>query len=255
MSKVTIHEDLADAWSQQGLSVVSVSPSSGKRSVPNPTEVTVRVGPRKTVTYRVFGWNITHEGKGRAGDNLRVQATSFGASNTPVQVDESVVCVGWSEEYGVFVGFDAWVKRQPGTSSSVHIRRDLLQKAKDDGISQGGHSWDPRLGFTPANADQHLPWVANLWRRKTIPVRADLVIQDGADKIVIEVDPQRSQGGYGVRTDDRVAVYEGDEPDPYLWRVVHIATTEVVLPSGRNRFHYRFTAEKSAKVAGDLEQP
>src|SRR4051794_35895399 len=211
---MTIHEELADAWLQRGLKVLSVTPTSGTRSAPNPTEVTIRVGPRRTATYKVFGWNITHEGKGRTGDNLRVQATSFGASNTPVQVDQSVVCVGWSDEYGVFVGFDAWVKRQPGTSSSVHIRRDLLQEAKDDGIARGGHSWDPRLGFTPANADQHLPWVANLWRRKTIPVRADLVIPVDADKIIIEVDPWGSQGGYGVRTNDRVAVYDRDGQSP-----------------------------------------
>ena len=254
---MTIHEELAEAWSQRGLNVLSVAPTSGKRSAPNPTEVTVRVGPRRTATYRVFGWNITHEGKGRTGDNLRVQATSFGASNTPVQVDQSVVCVGWSQEYGVFVGFDAWVKRQPGTSSSVHIRRDLLEEANQQGVARGGYTWDPRLGFTPANADQHLPWVAQLWRRKTIPVRAERVIALDADKVIIEVDPWRSQGGYGVRTDDRVAVFdrEGGSPDPYLWRVVDISTTEVQLPSGRNRFHYRFTAEKSAKVTGELEQP
>lgn len=254
---MTIHEDLAEAWSERGLNVLSVSPASGKRSAPNPTEVTIRFGPRQTPTYKVFAWNITHEGKGRTGDNLRVQATSFGASNTPVEVDRSVVCVGWSEEYGVYVGFDAWVKRQPGTSSSVHIRRELLQEAKDNGIANGGHSWDPRLGFTSANADHHLPWVANLWTRKTIPVRADLVIQLDADKVVIEVDPWRSQGGYGVRPDDRVAVFDSDgrNPDAYLWRVVDISTEDVVLPSGRNRFHYRFTAEKSAKVTGELQQP
>lgn len=254
---MTIHERLAEAWSQRGLNVLSVTPASGKRSAPNPTEITIRHSPRAAATYKVFGWNITHEGKGRTGDNLRVQATSFGASNTPVQVDRSVVCVGWSDEYGVFVAFDAWVKRQPGTSSSVHIRRDLLVEAGQNGTARGGHSWDPRLGFTPAKADEHLPWVANLWSRKTIPVRADLVIADGADTIVVEVDPWRSQGGYGVRTDDRIAVYdsEGQNPDSYLWRVVKISTTEVTLPSGRNRFHYKFTAEKSAKVTGDLEVP
>jgi len=254
---MTIHEDLVEAWSQRGLTVLSAKPASGKRSAPNPTDVTIRFGPRRTRTYKVFGWNITHEGKGRTGDNLRVQATSFGGSNTPVQVDRSVVCVGRSDEYGVFVGFDAWVKRQPGTSSSVHIRRDLLQETKNKGIARGGYSWDPRLGFTPAHADQHLPWVANLWSRKTIPVRADLVSAVDADKVVIEVDPWRSQGGYAVRLGDRVAVYDSDghSPDPYLWRVIDISTTKVVLPSGRNRFHYRFTAEKSAKVKGELEQP
>jgi len=254
---MTIHEELASAWEQCGLNVISVTPSSGRRSAPNPTEVTVRLGARRTAAYKVFAWNITHEGKGRTGDNLRVQATSFGASNTPVQVDPSVVCVGWSEDYGVYVGFDAWVKRQPGTSSSVHIRRDLLEEASDRGVAHGGHSWDPRLGFKPDNAERHLPWVADLWKRKTIPVRADLVTSIDADKVVIEVDPWRSQSGYGVRPDDRVAIFDsgGENPDPYLWRVVEIRTEEVVLPSGRNRFHYRFTATKSARVTGDLEHP
>jgi hypothetical protein len=83
------------------------------------------------------------------------------------------------------------------------------------------------------------------------------VVQLDADKVIIEVDPWRSQGGYGVRPDDRVAVFDSDgqNPDAYLWRVIDIATEDVVLPSGRNRFHYRFTAEKSAKVTGELQQP
>jgi hypothetical protein len=254
---MTIHEDLADAWRQRGLNVVNVEPVSGKRSAPNPTTIVLQLSVSKTIAYRLFAWHITHEGKGRTGNNLRIQATSFGKENSPVQVDQSVLCVGWSGDHGVYVGFDPWVKRNPGGSSSVHIRRELVEEAQQAGLVYGGHSWDPRLAFTPAHAEALLPWAGDLWKQRTLSVKAlsaDLV---SPDHLVIKVDPWSSTGAWGVRVGDRLGVFDahGKNADAYLWRVDSIAEEPIQLESGINRFHYLFAAEKSAKVTGPLEQP
>lgn len=254
---MTIHEQLAAAWRRGGINVVSTAPVSGSNRAPNPTAVAVQVAAGKTVTHKVFAWNITHEGKGRSGDNLRVQATSFGKANSPVQVDSSVLGVGWSAEHGVFVGFDPWVKRNPGSSSSVHIKRKLVEDAASAGIVRGGHTWDPRLGFTPDHAVEMFKWAADLWKQRTISVKALRVEAVDADRVRVISDPWSSTSAWGVRVGDRLAVFNpsGADPNPYLWRVEAIGEVPIVLPSGINRFHYVFTAKKSAKVTGTLEKP
>lgn len=254
---MTIHEDLADAWRLRGLNVVSVEPVSGKRNAPNPTAIVLQPTATKTVAYQLFAWNITHEGKGRTGDNLRIQATSFGKENSPVQVDQSVLCVGWSGDHGVYVGFDPWVKRNPGGSSSVHIRRELVEEAHQAGLVYGGYGWDPRIAFTPANAEALIPWAADLWKQRTLSVKAVRADFITPDRLLIEVDPWSSNGAWGVRVGDRLGVFDahGNNADAYLWRVETISEEAIELDSGNNRFHYVFTAEKSAKVTGQLEQP
>jgi hypothetical protein len=254
---VTIHEELAGAWRQRGLNVLAIEPLSGKRSAPNPTAITLRLTASKTITYLLFAWNITHEGKGRAGNNLRIQATSFGKENSPVQVDQSVLCVGWSAEHSVYVGFDPWVKRNPGGSSSVHIRRELVEAAQRDGLVYGGYTWDPRIAFTAAHSEALVPWAGGLWQQRTLSVKAVRADFIGPDNLVIQVDPWSSNGAWGVRVGDRLGVFDGqgEHPDPYLWRVEAIGEDPIALDSGNNRFFYVFTAEKSAKVTGELEQP
>jgi hypothetical protein len=254
---MTIHEDLAGAWRQRGLNVVSVEPVSGKRSAPNPTAITLQMTATKTITYQLFAWNVTHEGKGRTGNNLRIQATSFGKDNSPRQVDQSVLCVGWSGDHGVYVGFDPWVKRNPGGSSSVHIRRELVEEAQQAGLVYGGYAWDPRIAFTVDNAEALIPWASNLWNQRTLSVKAVRADFITPDRLVIEVDPWSSSGAWGVRVGDRLGVFDaqGNHADAYLWRVETISEEAIPLDSGNNRFHYVFTADKSAKVTGQLEQP
>lgn len=253
---MTIHEDLAAALSAGGVTVTGVEPESGRRNAPNPTRISIRIGPRRQVQYRLFAWNITHEGKTRVGNNLRVQATSFGKRNSPVTIDEWILGIGWSGAHGVYVGFDPWIKRNPGDSSSVHIKRDLVEAAATNGWVEGGEDWDPRVGFTPANAAQFLGWAQGLWTRKTLSVIRHSGEMIDADHVVLRVDPVRSNRAYGARVGDRLAVFDTEgRPGDYLWRVQGIGTVEVPLPSGRNRFHYRFTCEKSARVRGPLEAP
>ncbi len=255
---MTIHEDLAAAWSALGHQVVVCEAVSGHGDRPNPTSVMIALGGGKMVSYYVFAWRTTHEGKGRKNDNLRVQATNFGNSNTPYAVNRSTVAVGYSEPHAVFFGFDAWIKRQPGTSSSVHVKRDLIEEAAENGLAYGGLSWDPRIAFTAKNADKLLPWVGALWERKQISVKVLHTRVIDADNRVVRVDPRSSRAANAVREKDRLMLFDasgGGLTDPYLWRVRKIEVAPVELPSGRNRYHYDFSVEVSAKVKGNIEAP
>lgn len=254
---MTLHEDLAAAWQSRGLNVLEVRPASGFDHRPNPTIVRIGTGGNKSRSYQVFAWRTTHEGKGRVGNDLRIQATSFGASNTPYTVNQSVVGVGYSEPYGVFFGFDPWVKRHPGTSSSVHVKRALIEAGEQTGLAAGGHNWDRRLAFTVAHAEELLPWVGRLWERKQISVKCLAIDEIDIDHRIVRVDPISSRSGNGVRPGDRLALFKakGKNPDGYLWRVRDIGIIPVETPSGRNRYHLTFTVVRSAKASGKLEKP
>ena len=263
---MTLHEDFADALTKSGANVVSVNPKSGKRSAPNPTDVTVKIG-RNLQTYTVFAWNITHEGKGRSGDNWRVQATSFGKKNSPVDIGPLTVGLGWHETYGVWVAFDPWVKRSPGTSSSVHITDELLKTGAATGkiaTTHRDHLWDPRLAFTPTHADTIFEWMNKLWTPKSTDLEVlhyryvdetgqDVLNKTGTNVIVAEVDPTDSPAAAGVRENDRVAIYKDSvRANDYYWRVsqIHIEDMSYQTPNGRNRnkIHYKLTADKSARI-------
>lgn len=248
----TIHERLAEDWITAGIAVIDTAPSSGRRNAPNPTQVSILTGPGRQVPYLVFAWNITHEGRGRPGDNLRVQATSFGKGNSRFPVDRSVLSIGWSDQYGVYVGFDPWVKRNPGSSSSVHIKRALLEAAASKGEAYGGHAWDPRVALRPEHAANLLPWSARLWNPKTVCIEPLNTTPIGADYLQITVDPWSSEAAWGVRPRDRLTVVDSNRDicSPYLWRVEHIGEIPVQRQSNLNRFYYSFRGTKSARVLG-----
>jgi hypothetical protein len=255
---MTIHEDLASAWSTRGLHVVACDALSGNSHRPNPTLVTLAAGNGQTSSFYLFAWRTTHEGKGRKNDNLRIQGTNFGNTNSPYTINRSTVAIGYSEPHNVFFGFDAWIKRQPGKSSSVHIKRHLIEEAQRTGLAFGGDSWDPRIAFTAAHAEELLPWVGRLWDRKQISVKVLSTKPIDKDNQVVRVDPRSSRAANAVRPKDRLALFNANgkgSPDQYLWRVRQIKVVPVQLASGSNRYHYDFTVEVSAKVKGDVEAP
>lgn len=251
---MTLHEAFAKSLSDAGLQILGCDPVSGRWRSPNPTRITVRRG-RTTASYDVFLWNVTHEGKGRSGDNWRIQATSFGKKNTPVDVTRNTIGLGWHAESGVYVAFDPWVKRSPGTSSSVHIHDDLLREAAAKGVIRTchrDHTWDPRLAFTPGNAPELFAWMQHLWRHKDVDLAVVSYSQPTPDHIVAEADPapNASPNAAGVRPMDRVAIYDdhGVRLTNYYWRVMGIDVKDVTSGSGRNRIHYLLAADKSARL-------
>ncbi len=254
---MTLHETFAENLRAAGLQILACEPVSGQRRSPNPTRIAVRRG-RANVHYDVFLWKITHEGRGRSGDNWRIQATSFGKKNSPVEVTRNTIGLGWHEGSGVYVAFDPWVKRSPGTSSSVHIHDDLLRQAAEDGLVKTTHrdsTWDPRLAFTPEHAVEVFGWMQHLWRAKDVDLAVVAYSNPTPDRVVAEADPSpnASPNAAGVRTGDRVALYDERyvRLTDYYWRVMSIDVKDVTPESGRNRIHYVLEADKSAKLPKD----
>lgn len=250
---MTLHENFAAALRDSDLNVISVEPVSGNRRSPNPTAVTVQWGAKSLAIYHVFAWNITHEGKGRSGDNWRVQATSFGKGNSPVEVTRATIGLGWHEATGVWIAFDPWVKRSPGTSSSVHITDALLHETKERGkvaTTHRDHLWDPRLGFTPEHATEVFPWSNSLWEPKDHELVVLTYTKPTDDQIIAEVDPKDSPGASGVRLEDRVSIHNenGVSLEPYYWRVKGIEIKDIPTDNKRNKIHYLLAADKSATI-------
>lgn len=252
---MTLHDDFAEILGQCGLPVLTADPLSGTRRAPNPTRITISQG-RRSITYDVFLWRITHEGKGRSGDNWRIQGTSFGQKNSTVDITPTTLGLGWHEAMGVYVAFDPWVKRSPGSSSSVHIRDDLLQAARSAGAiatAHGDHTWDPRFAFTPPNSAGLFEWTQRLWAPKDVHVAVVDYSQISPDKIVAEADPRpnASPNAAGVRPGDRISICDehGRRLTEYFWRVVGIEIKDLTPNGGRNRIHYLLEADKSARLA------
>lgn len=89
---------------------------------------------RVRVDLRAYVWNLTHGGKPRSKDEMRIQAT--GVEKFEKVVGEPTLILGWSQELEVFAGFD--VDRhdgQLGSSPSLQIAKSTLQAANEKGIA------------------------------------------------------------------------------------------------------------------------
>ena len=77
---------------------------------------------------RVYIWNLTPGGRNRPPDEWRIQAT--GVDRFQSEGSEKTLILGWEDERGVFVGFDA--RRHRGTighSPSLQLRERALDDA------------------------------------------------------------------------------------------------------------------------------
>jgi putative restriction endonuclease len=95
---------------------------------------TVRMyGEGESYALRIYIWNLSHGGKTRHADEYRIQ----------VKVDrfqqvsgQKTLVLGWSDDIGVFAGFD--VRKHSGRlgySSSIQVSLETLRKATINGIS------------------------------------------------------------------------------------------------------------------------
>lgn len=89
------------------------------------------------VEYRVrlYIWNLSHGGKTRSEDEYRIQVT--GVPALEAEPDGRTLILGWSDEFGVFAGFDANTRtdRLHGESPSIQIDRNTLLAAAQNGAA------------------------------------------------------------------------------------------------------------------------
>ncbi len=144
----------------------------------NPTRVDLRRG-RAQHRLLVYSYFITHEGKGRVGNNFRVQTTRSHEGDLLQEPGRITVGVCWDPKRQVFAGFDGWAKRLEAASPSVHIKAQTLDEGAAEGWVEAPPVYDPRPAFTPANVERFLQWTTKINDRRTVLLRpVDYTIHD-----------------------------------------------------------------------------
>ncbi|MGC2374623.1 MAG: HNH endonuclease [Solirubrobacteraceae bacterium] len=88
-----------------------------------------------TLPLRVFIWRITHGGASRAADEYRVQTTR--PQNQPFLAGDGAqtLLLGYHEDLDVFAAWDVREHSNPGSSSSLQVSLDLLEEAREKGVT------------------------------------------------------------------------------------------------------------------------
>lgn len=227
----------------------SVSPHGG----PNPTRIDLS-RPRDRRRLLVYSWFVTNEGKGRAKNDYRIQTRRAHEGPLIVEPERTTVGFGWDRQRQVFGAFDGWTKRETGSSSSVHIKRSLLEAAVAEGWAVDPLRWDPRVAFTPENAGKALAWVAAMTaerREAALPALELKMLDEETAEIVGDV--WRSAPAPWFREGDRlIAVDKKGKPvDDSLWRIEHLEARHVSTASSRyNRTRIHFRCRRVGTVHG-----
>lgn len=86
-------------------------------------------------TVRLYIWNLSHGGKSRSEEEFRIQVT--GIDQFEPEPNGRTLILGWSEEFGVFAGFDVQHRLGAlGTSPSIQINATTLTAAGADGAAK-----------------------------------------------------------------------------------------------------------------------
>ena len=93
----------------------------------NPLEITVKYNNNE-LNLRIFIWNITHGGKTRSEDEFRVQIKI--PKNYSLNYND--ILLGWYRDE-VFVGYDTSKHLKPAWSSSLQIKKSILEEAYKKG--------------------------------------------------------------------------------------------------------------------------
>lgn len=83
---------------------------------------------------RLYVWNLSHGGRSRSEDEFRIQIT--GIDQFELEPDGQTLILGWSDDFGVFAGFDVRARLQPlGSSPSIQINTTTLTRASSEGAA------------------------------------------------------------------------------------------------------------------------
>lgn len=217
---------------------------------PNPTRVDLRHA-QDTRRLLLYSWFVTHEGKGRAKNDFRIQTTRTHQGPLATEDGRVTVGVGWDRRREVFAAFDGWTKRQTGGSSSVHIKAALLEGAKIDGWAVDLPRWDTRVAFDRANAGRFLSWIGEMsGLREALLHPVEYTVHD-PDHADIVGDIWAGQPTGWLRAGDRLIMIDkrGGLADDTLWRIADLESQHVQTPSGRyNRTRIRFRCQRIGRV-------
>lgn len=187
---------------------------------PKPTLLEVRRSKQR-LGFLVYAWNVSGEGEGRPGDNLRIQTTR---QREPFHFRDgyTTIGLGWHSYYGVMGAFDLWAKRFSSHSSSVHIHRGLLEEAATEGWATEVREDVMECAFVPGRVHGYLGWLTRITRPRTIQTRPDTLDVEGDSATVRFEKPTRRfrTRATWFRPGDYAIFVEDDElMDTSVWRV------------------------------------
>lgn len=248
-------EDVLAAFSKHGWTEVSKETVSGGRS-PNPTRVDLAFGKQR-LSLVLYAWKVTGEGKGRSGDNFRIQTTRSHEGELLSEDDRLTLGFGIDAERDVFAVFDGWTKRNTGSSSSVHIKRALLDEAIMNGFSSDGPAWDARAACRTSDLGSVLPWIDQQVRPRLAAVQA-LRCEVKGERATATADLWDSAPAAWLRIGDRLVLVDragGRLVDDSIWTVKNLDVT-VTTPGRNPRRSITFILKRFGRVkneAGILE--
>jgi hypothetical protein len=220
---------------------------------PNPTRVDLRHAQDRR-RLLLYSWFVTHEGKGRAKNDFRIQTTRTHDGPLAQESGRVTIGVGWDRRREVFAAFDGWTKRQTGSSSSVHIKAALLEHAKTAGWAVEPPRWDARVSFDRDNAGRFLLWIGEMsGLREALLHPVDYTIHD-ADHADIVGDIWAGQPTGWLRVGDRLVMIDkrGGLMNDTLWRIAEMEAQQVKTASGRyNRTRIQFACERIGRVGDE----
>jgi hypothetical protein len=229
---MTAVDDVVAAFDKAGWKAISQQSLHGGRSV-NPTRVDLARG-KQFLQLLVYAWRITGEGKGRAGSNYRIQTTRSHDGELISEPARLTLGFGVDDDRGVLAVFDGWTKRATGGSSSVHIKRDTLDRAAASGYAEQAPAWDSRAAVRHGAIDSLLPWIDRQRDRRMTAVHPLGHTVDGSVARVV-CDLWDAAPAAWLRPTDRLVLADSTATrllDGSLWEVTDV-TIEVTKP-GRN---------------------
>lgn len=225
----------------------------------NPSRMRIRRG-RVQRQILAYAWKITSEGRGRVKkgrDDLdwRVQTTRSHDGDLLAPPGHLSAGVGWFEDLGVFAGFDPWVKRTTGSSSSVHFTDALLRKGAAEGWAEEMRPDGPTCSFRPQLIDRFLGWLMARGHEAVIMEVDPLEYSpEGEDAALIRLDPRRGWRYFDLRAGDCLVVsHDGQYIDSSVWQIEVIETDRQKSAGGSNRPYLHATCRRHGLVRDEAQ--
>lgn len=249
---VSAVDDVLAKFSDQGWTVATQEPVYGRS--PNPTRTDLVRGRRERLALLVYAWKVTGEGKGRAGTNYRIQTTKSHDGELLSEAGRLTLGFGVDATREVIAVFDAWTKRNTGSSSSVHIKRAMLDEAAAVGYTTYGPRWDARAAASFDQVDRLVPWFTEQTNTRLAAVQA-LEHSVSGEKAIARADLWDSAPAAWLRPEDHLVLAdrEGEQlVDDSIWAVRSLEVT-ITKPGRYPRRAVTFTCQRYGRVKNEAK--
>lgn len=177
LTKPQLLQQVEDAFRSGGWNILYLSPQGD-----HPARYRVYKDDR-SLTVRVYIWNVTHGGGPRSADEYRIQITGLGADQFTPEINGKTVILGWWPNDEVFAGFDYRRHSGPlGGSPSMQIGLNALQTAVANRFAtHRKNNGEVAIAFRPNFIGTYAENLEALHDTGAIPDEADLLSRIAAD--------------------------------------------------------------------------